>query len=65
MGCAKEISVNHVYRCASCGERFSSSVPASRCPKCRGKVLIHEEGPPLRKVKNCSGVCSGCSGCGG
>jgi DNA-directed RNA polymerase subunit RPC12/RpoP len=55
----------HVYRCASCGARFSSERPLGKCPECRGKVLIHEEGERCRR-KGCagSGSCSGCSGCG-
>ncbi|AER66333.1 hypothetical protein Tlie_0598 [Thermovirga lienii DSM 17291] len=65
MGCTKEVKLTHVYRCPSCGNRFSSSSPTFRCPKCRSKFLIHEEGPPLKRAKNCRGSCSGCSGCGG
>ena len=53
----------HVYRCASCGARFSSERHLGKCPECRGKVLIHEEGECARK-KSCAGSCSGCSGCG-
>lgn len=55
----------HRYRCADCGEVFRTEGHASRCPKCRCKVLIHEEGE-RRKAKGCSGgSCShGCS-CGG
>ncbi|HPJ24935.1 MAG TPA: hypothetical protein PLW97_09445 [Synergistaceae bacterium] len=53
----------HVYRCAACGVRFESERPLGRCPECRGKVLIHEEGERRRK-SCCSGSCSGCAGCG-
>lgn len=58
--------VMHVYRCAGCGNRFKTEAFASRCPECRCKVLIHEEGE-RRSGKKCakcaSGGCSTCGGC--
>ncbi|MDD4364383.1 MAG: hypothetical protein PHF19_01450 [Synergistales bacterium] len=54
----------HRYRCAACGSLFSSERHESKCPVCRGKILIHLEGEP-RPKKSCSGSCSSCGGCGG
>ena len=54
----------HKYSCAECAETFQTEAFASRCPKCRCKVLIHLEGE-RRKTKNCSGNCSPSCSCGG
>jgi DNA-directed RNA polymerase subunit RPC12/RpoP len=53
----------HKYRCVACGREFEVEDPVNRCPFCRGKVLFHLEGRPVRKKGNCGGNCSGCSGC--
>jgi DNA-directed RNA polymerase subunit RPC12/RpoP len=44
----------HVYKCAECGNKFETEDFASRCPVCRCKVLIHEEGE-MRRTNKCSG----------
>lgn len=63
---ARQMSGIHVYRCASCDHRFESEDFASRCPKCRSKVLLHESGPARTAKKGCRGrSCGGCGGCGG
>ncbi|MBL3593221.1 MAG: hypothetical protein JMJ93_06875 [Synergistaceae bacterium] len=54
----------HRYRCSSCGAVFASESHASKCPHCRGRVLVHLEGE-RRRFRSCSGDCRGCSGCGG
>lgn len=55
----------HTYACAECGERFQSETHATRCPKCRCKVLIHVDGEP-KKGGSCAGGCGGsCASCGG
>ncbi len=55
----------HVYRCAECKHVFETENFANRCPECRCKVLIHEEGERRRSKAGCSkgGGCS-CGGCG-
>ncbi|HON34631.1 MAG TPA: hypothetical protein PL052_07105 [Synergistales bacterium] len=61
---AVEMSAEHLFRCASCGERFTSGCRPSRCPNCGTRVFIHESGPPLGKgSRGCSGSCQGCTGC--
>jgi DNA-directed RNA polymerase subunit RPC12/RpoP len=48
----------HVYKCAECGNKFETEGFASRCPICRCKVLIHEEGE-MRRASKCSGESCG------
>lgn len=63
MDYTEEVIFLHTFKCASCGERFDSEKRESRCPYCKGKVLIHEKGEQFRS-KSCNGSCSCCSGCG-
>ncbi|HAH68167.1 MAG TPA: hypothetical protein DCL58_00095 [Synergistaceae bacterium] len=54
----------HKYKCASCGNVFKSDKTAEKCPKCRSRILIHQEGEPKKKGSySCSG--GNCSSCGG